>query len=120
MSKKSHSKKFVPKNEFRYNSAKGHKQYVFGQAGDKYKSLGLTHEQKTFGRKNMPLVKNPQKGKTERAYIRNGIVSDKTKYYGKPLSNYEFDPADKANVKSKIRNYKKSRKKNKKKSKQRG
>lgn len=105
--------KFIPKDEFRYNYNQGHKNYVFGEVGNKFKSIGLTHDDTTFGRKNMPLNKNPQNGKTEKSFIRNGIISDRKKNYGNPLKNYEFEKTDRLNVKSKIRNYKKNYKKNK-------
>ena len=59
----------------------------------------------------MPLKENPQRGKTEKAYVRNGIVSGKKRSYGKPMNNYEFSKEDQGNVKAKIRNYKKRRKK---------
>lgn len=105
--------KFIPKNEFRYNYSKKHKHYIFGEVGNKFKSVGLTHDDTTFGVKNMPLNKNPQKGKTEKSYIRNGIISDKKRSYGEPLKNYAFDETDRLNVKSKIRHYKKRNKKSK-------
>ena len=112
--------KLEPKNEFRYNFNKRHKQYVFGETETKYKSLGITHEAETFGKKNMPLKDNPQKGKTEKAYIRNGIVSDKKRYYSEPIKNHEFSKEDMGNVKAKVRNYKKRQKIQKKISKRRG
>lgn len=104
------------RNEFRYNNLTDHPNYVFEEENGKTKSVGITHGEKTFGKKNMPLKKNPQKGKEkEKAYIRNGVISQKTKYYGKEtLSDFEFAPEDMANVKSKIRNYKKRRKQHKK------
>lgn len=112
------SKKIRAKDEFRYNYAKGHKNYVFAETDDGiYICVGITHESSTFSKPNMPLEKNPQRGKTEKAYIRNGIISDKKKYYGKKLKNYSFSSNDRKNVKSKIRNYKKKRKKTHKKSK---
>ena len=101
-------KKVVPKNEFRYNFTEKHKTYIFAEVGDKYKSLGITHKSETFGRKNMKLDKNPQKGKSEPAYIRNGVISDKKKNYGKrTINNLSFSKADFARVKAKIRHYKK-------------
>ena len=103
------------RDEFRFNFDNGHKQYVFEELNGKYNSLGLTHEAKTFEKKNMPLKENPQRGKTEKAYVRNGIVSGKKRSYGKPMKNYEFSKEDMGNVKAKIRNYKKHRKKRQKK-----
>lgn len=102
------NKNFKRRNEFRYNYSQKHKNYVFGERGNKYLSLGITHEEYTFGKKNMPLEKNPQKGKTEQSFIRNGIISDKKKNYGRPLRNYTFSNRDYKNVKSKIRKYKRN------------
>ncbi len=100
--------KVVPKSEFRYNFTEKHKTYIFAEVGNKYKSLGITHKSETFGRKNMKLDKNPQNGKSEPAYIRNGIISDKKNNYGKRIiNNLSFSKADFARVKAKIRHYKK-------------
>ncbi|MBQ2740735.1 MAG: hypothetical protein IJF39_03840 [Clostridia bacterium] len=104
-------KEFKPKNEFRYNTKSKHKEFIFGEVGEKYKAVGITHSPKTFEKKNMPLKVNPQKGKTEQAYVRNGIVSAPKKNYGKRiLKNHQFSTEDYPNVKAKIRNYKKREK----------
>ncbi len=111
-------KKYIEKNEFRFNFAEKHKNYVFAETKDgKYIGVGITHESTTFSKPNMPLEKNPQKGKTEESYIRNGIVTDKKRLYGRPLKNYSFSENDFPKVKSKIRNYKKRQKKGQKKGK---
>lgn len=106
-------RKLTPKNEFRFNFTAKHNTYVFADDGKKYKAVGITHNDHTFGKKNMPLSKNPQKGKTDASYIRNGIISDKHKNFDKPKKNFSFSKSDFANVKSKIRNYKKNRNRNK-------
>lgn len=105
------NKKSKPKNEFRFNMATGHPNYIFGETEDKYQGLGLTHKATTFGRKNMELHKNPKEGETEKSFVRNGIVVNKKKYYSaEPLPNYHFANEDKPNIKSKIRNYKRRQK----------
>ena len=103
------------RNEFRFNFNHKHKQYVFEETEKDFKSLGITHNESTFGVKNMPLEKNPQKDKTEKSYIRNGVIVDEKSAYGRVLKNYEFSDNDFASVKSKIRNYKKNKKKGRKK-----
>ena len=104
-------KVFKVKNEFRYNTKSKHKEFIFGEVGEKYKAVGITHSPKTFGRKNMPLKVNPQEGKTEQAYVRNGIVSASKKDFGKrTLKNHQFSADDYPNVKAKIRNYRKREK----------
>lgn len=104
-------KKRVAKSEFRYNSNQHHMSYVFEDDGKKYSSVGITSKDKTFEKKNMPLAKNPQKTKTEPAYVRNGIIRDKHDSYSRVKKNFEFSEEDFPKVKSKIRNYKKNRKK---------
>lgn len=112
--KKNAKPKLQTKNEFRYNHKTGHPNYIFGKTGKNYNAIGITHEEETFGRKNMPLGNNPQKGKMEKAYARNGIITDNKKSFSnKKMKNFEFSKEDKANVKSKIRNYKKNQKKKK-------
>ncbi len=116
---KKNKPKFEPKDEFRFNNDTCHPNYVFGKSGNRYKSMGLTHKEYTFGRRNMPLDKNPDKTDKDKAYIRNGIISSKVQNYGnKTLNNFEFSKEDKAKVKSKRRNYQKRLKRHKKTSKQ--
>ena len=100
-------KKLVAKNEFRFNRKISHNTYVFGDDGKNYKAVGITHSDKTFGKENMPLKSNPQIGKKEKAYIRNGIISDTHSHFDKPKKNFNFCKDDFSKVKSKIRNYKK-------------
>ena len=107
------------KSEFRYNFNLQHKQYVFSENGNRYRSVGLTHSEETTDkkgnkRKNMPLEHNPQKGKTEPSYIRYGVVNDKKSNYGPVMKNHAFSNEDFPKVKSKIRNYKKRSKRTRK------
>jgi len=105
--KKKQKNKIIPKNEFRFNYSTGHPNYIYGETDKRYKGVGITHESETFGKKNMPLIQNPQKGKSEKAYIRNGYVSDKKSNFNKkPLKDFSFSKEDFANVKSKIRHKK--------------
>jgi hypothetical protein len=97
----------IVKNEFRFNNSTGHPNYIFEESNGRYRGVGITHEPTTFNKKNMPLHKNPQKGKTDKSYIRNGIISDKKNNYSRVKNNFEFCKIDFRNVKSKIRNYKK-------------
>ncbi len=115
LKKRAKQKKQVkPKDEFRFNHDTGHMNFVFGETEEEYKSVGLTSKETTFGKKNMPLEQNPKKGDSGKSYIRNGIISDnKRSYSEKTAKNYEFSKADKSNVKSKVRNYKKEQKRKK-------
>lgn len=108
------SKKYLSKNEFRYNNATKHPNYVFEEFDNKYHSVGITHKEKTFGKKNMILSKNPDSRKKDKSFVRNGIITEKKKNYSKkPINNMSFDIEDFPKVKSKIRNFKKRRKKSK-------
>ena len=111
-------RKMKPKNEFRYNHQAGHMNYVFAEKGDEYRSVGLTTEDMTFGKTNMPLKNNPHIGDdpNKKVYVRNGIIADNKKSYkNKTSKSWEFSKDDMALVKSKIRNYKKSEKRRQKK-----
>ena len=109
--------KYEPKNEFRFNHATNHPNYVFGKEGNKCKAMGITHEAETFGKKNMPLKENPNLKDKRKAYIRNGIISQNERYMSKEtINNLEFSSEDYPMVKSKRRNYIKNRKKTSKRS----
>ena len=109
---KKQKQKRKARNEFRFNHDTKHMNYVYEEVGDEYKSIGLTTKGETFGRKNMPLKKNPKKGDTGDSYIRNGSIKDNKKSYSKKVAkNYQFSKEDMANVKSKIRHHKKNEKK---------
>ncbi|MCD8372196.1 MAG: hypothetical protein LUD27_02715 [Clostridia bacterium] len=102
------------RDEFRFNNNTNHPNYIFEESNGRYRGMGITHEPVTFGKKNMPLKVNPQIKDTRKAYVRNGTISEKKKYYSKnTLNDYKF--SDIANVKAKKRNYKKNRKKSHKK-----
>lgn len=109
--------KKISKNEFRYNHSTGHPNFVFEEDGNKYHSLGLTHHKRTYyykqkrWLKNMPLYDNPEKNKTEKSYVRYGIITNKKKQYGNVTTDFRFSNKDKSNIKSKIRNYKNHRRK---------
>jgi len=107
-------KKYKSKNEFRYNKVTHHTNYVFEDDGFEFTAVGITHSDTTFGKNNMPLRNNPQKGKSAPAYIRNGFIRQSHDSFKKPRKNFSFSSDDFVNVKKKIRNNKKNRKKNKK------
>lgn len=105
------------RNEFRYNIATQHYNHVISadEKNDEYIALGLTTQPITEGVANMPLSKNPQKGKENPSHIRNGeIVASRKDFRGKPNKSMTFAPADIPNVKAKKRNAKKNVKRKKK------
>lgn len=97
------------RDEFRYNYEEHHPGYDFYEDDDVVVSFGLTHHEETFGIKNMPLEKNPDPNDSDPSYIRNGtIVTKKKKNISRnKKTGWVLAPKDKANVKSKKRNYKK-------------
>ena len=100
------------RNEYRYNVKEEHMNYVFLEEKGIYSSIGFTSAPKTSGVRNMPLQVNPKKGDTKQSYIRNGIiVQEKRLYSGKKAKNYSLTGDDKANVKAKVRHFKKGKKK---------
>ncbi len=100
------------RNEFRYNHKTKHVTYVFEESEKNYKAKGITSKPFTFGRKNMPLVDNPERLATgerlqKNAFIRNGtIVDNKKSFAKKPIKKFDFSPEDFPKVKSSIRYYK--------------
>ena len=102
--------KYLPRNEFRYNKITNHMNYVFGSNGKKNKSLGLTTESETFGKKNMPLDDPIKMGTNKKSYIRNGYITQSVNTYSHTSPNCKFSKNDFPKVKSKVRNYKRKNK----------
>lgn len=102
------------RSEFRFNINTDHPNYIFeaDETRNEYHAVGLTHEEKTFGKANMPLKHNPKKGDERAAYVRNGIIKDDQRSFSKKkMKNMQFSSDDMPNVKSKIRKYKTERRK---------
>ncbi len=103
-------------NEFRYNYNQKHTNYVFEDDGNKYHSIGLTHQKATKDKNNkvhnnMQLNINAKKNANENSFVRYGIITDKKQNYSSIDKRFQFSDEDFKNVKAKIRNYKKNRKK---------
>ena len=118
MSKNKKNKK-NPRNEFRkLNSmeVRGHPTYIYAKEGNSYNFIGITHAEITSGVKNIPLSKNPEPNNQQKAYLRPCAKKERTKLFGKRLSNWKFADSDKVVVKGIIDNGKqnKSKKSNKK------
>lgn len=109
-------RKRVAKNEFRYNYATQHTNYIFEEENGKYHGVGLTTKPTTFGKKNMPLNINTKRGEKQKSYVRNGIVTNKISEYSGVDKRFSFKNIfDFLNIKAIIRNYKNNRRKRKKK-----
>ena len=110
MSRKVKTRKYIPRNEFRYNNspkAQGHPHYVFGETKTHYKSLGLTSTPKQDV-PYYPLTRNPEQNNLERSYLQLDIHSANKKYYEKPLQGWSFAKDDMPVVRHTIKKYKKS------------
>ena len=109
--KKKQSRKYIPKNEFRYNKsylAQGHPQYVFGETrSGKYKSIGLTHSPDDE-HTHYPLQHNPDPNDDTQAYLPKRVHTANPEYYSKPLQDWQFDKSDMPVVRHITKQYKKS------------
>ena len=92
--------------------------YVFEEDNGKYHSVGITHDKATKPNsksnkriQNMPLRQNPKKNAIEQSYVRYGVIRKPKEKYSNVSSGWSFADDDFANVKSKIRNFKRKRKK---------
>lgn len=108
--KKRQTRKYKPRNEFRYNNswqAQGHPHYVFGETKTHYKSLGLT----TTPKDDVPhykLSKNPEPYNSDPSYLQFNVHSANKKYYDDPLKGWNFAKEDMPVVRHTIKRYKKS------------
>lgn len=116
--KKKQSRKYIPRNEFRYNNgpiAQGHPQYVFGETrSGKYKSIGLTHSADD-DYKHYPLAKNPNPNDSKQAHVEAHVHTGKKVYYDEPLSDWAFAKEDMSVIRHITKKYKKSTNRNPKK-----
>lgn len=109
--KNKQTRKYKPRNEFRYNNgpiAQGHPQYVFGETkSGKYKSLGLTkHPNDAHG--NFPLSVNPNPKSDEQSFVQKRVHTGKKAYYAEPLENWKFAREDMPIIRHITKKYKKS------------
>ena len=105
--KKKPTKKYTPRNEFRWNnspSARHHPAYVFGETGRNYKSLGLTTEPNDRERK-IQLSHNPDSSSDVPSFVRVNPVTAHKEYYSEPLE-WEFSVEDRAIIRHLIKDYK--------------
>lgn len=109
MRRKKATRKYIPRNEFRYNNSKqarGHPHYIFGEKNGKYKSFGLTsHPKKEYP--HIELSKSPNPKNSKKQYLQTQVKSTDKKHFGLPLRGWSF-ASDDAGV---VRHYKKQYKK---------
>lgn len=110
MAWKKKSRKYIPRNEFRYNNsprASGHPHYVFGETKTRYKSLGLTtHPKPNIA--HYELKQNPDPYGKDKSYLQFEVHSANKKYYGEILPDWRFGKDDMPVVRHVIKKYKKS------------
>lgn len=89
----------------RYNFEEGgkrkkakHPKLIVEKDNDQYGFMGLTESPKRGNHKNLPLSKNPQKGKSHPAYIRGELRYDSTKHFGEILADYRLSKKDQQRV----------------------
>ena len=109
--KKKPSRKYIPRNEFRYNNspeANGHPHYVFGEKGNRYLSLGITsHPKKEYP--YYPLKQSPNPNNPSSNYIQKRVFNTKKKYYGPRKNGWFWTKEDMHTVRHIIKNYKKKK-----------
>ena len=114
--KKKQTRKYIPRNEFRYNNsreASGHPHYVFGSKDGRYYSLGITsHPKKEYP--YYSLQKSPNPSENSPNYIQRKPFRTKSSFYGKPLKGWSFSQEDMHTVRHITKTFKKSRNKAKK------
>ena len=109
--KKKETRKFVPRNEFRYNKsprADHHPQYIFGKKGEKLKGLPLTTSP-SDKYKHIALTKNPNSKDKRISYLQ--LVKPHTaheRYFSEPLEGWRFAKEDMPLIRHRIKQYKKS------------
>ncbi|MCI8988956.1 MAG: hypothetical protein HFK05_04290 [Clostridia bacterium] len=75
-----------------------HPKLIVDEKKDNYGFMGLTESQKRGHHRNLELKKNPQKGKTKTAYLRDEVRYDNKQNFGKILEDYNLSNEDKKAV----------------------
>ena len=107
--KRKQSRKYTPRDEFRYNNsplAEGHLHYVFGEKGNKYKSLGLTHSSENTAKKTK--IDNPNPNDKDPSYLQMRVHTAKKSYYSDTVAGLSFSSEARAVARHRIKQYKKS------------
>lgn len=102
-------KKYLKKNEFRYNKnpavknprGEGHNAYVSARYKDKFKINIITHAKSFFGEPTIPLHKNPERSKPSKKQSRFSVPRWEQERYLKEDSKgyWKLDKKDKIAIK---------------------
>lgn len=105
------AKRFQPHFRKAYNEALSrHPQYIYGEEGKTYKTLGLTSSPSTDNIQNIPLSHNPEPNNTDKAYLRPNPNQANKKVFGSRLKGWRFCDEDKKTVQAIIDKHEKKKK----------
>lgn len=89
------------------NKKAKHPKLIVDEAEENFGFMGLTESAKRGHHKNIELSKNPQKGNTDKAYLRKEIRYEKKDKFSEALKNYNLSAEDKQKVLEYIKKIKK-------------
>lgn len=75
-----------------------HPKLIVDEVANTYGFMGLTTSKKRGNHNNIPLSKNPQKGKVMPSFIRDELRYDDKKNFSEILKNYDLTETDKINI----------------------
>lgn len=88
-----------------------HPKLIVSQKGEEYGFMGLTESPKRGHHSNIELEKNPQKGNSDKAYLRKEIRYAARSNFGEILNDYNLSERDKKKVIAYIKKLEKTSKK---------
>ncbi len=80
------------------NKKAKHPKLIIERKDDTFGFLGLTKSHKRGHHSNLPLLKNPQKGNANPAYLRDDLRYESTKRFEEILTDYRLSREDKKRV----------------------
>ena len=86
-----------------------HPKLIVDENVNEYGFMGLTESAKRGHHKNIPLIKNPQKGKIEQSYLRDELRYDNKDNFTEILKNYNLSYEDKLNIIKYLEKHKKKK-----------
>lgn len=84
--------------KFHEKKTTGHPQYVYDDDGKEYKIIGITGAPFTNGEWNIPLDRNPEPGKSRKAYLRPHPDKINKGVRNEKLNGWKFIENDKKKV----------------------
>ncbi len=87
-----------------------HPKLIVDKKGNEYGFMGLTESPKRGNHKNIE-IRNPQKNKRGKSYIRSELRYDDKKYFSRPLQDYKLHKEDYDVIIDKVNKHKKNKNK---------